>query len=251
MKYLPSALLGFLLMGGAIPQMILSHTITVENSSGESFEFNVDKNDRFLDVLNQLQTYFQGDQFTDGNQGTHTFNHIPDGIALCDSQWSLVVSHGGITARAKKNNYRDYQASVSKEEKSYIAYIVKTLAYDSVISIGKQKSDLESAGDKIDHVHPLCFLRTVFTNEELKAGIAAIRDRVSWIKDGFFDGLYDSMKEEAARKNLLPFVSDFAAAVGIRENLIRPSLEKGKWKECVDTLIDKIPRENDPNRYNM
>jgi hypothetical protein len=46
-------------------------------------------------------------------------------------------------------------------------------------------------------------------------------------------------------------VEDFAKKLNIEEKWIYPSLEKGQWKEFVNILIDKIPREKDPNRYDM
>ena len=96
---------------------------------------------------------------------------------------------------------------------------------------------------------------TVFNDEELKAGVHAIRELsgilVGLIRDGFFDPLFDTLKEEDARGNLLQFTDDFAENRNIDPALIQPSLEKGKWKEFVDILIDQIPRKINPNRYDM
>lgn len=153
--------------------------------------------------------------------------------------------------RAKKENWRNYHQPVYREEKKCIIYIVKTLAYDSIYNIGKQKAALEDAGKKITHIHPFRFLETIFMNEELKAGIASIRNRISWIKDEFFNKTIESLKGEASRNNLFPFIKHFAKNLKIDEELITPALEKGKWKEFINLLIDNIPRENDPNRYNM
>lgn len=248
-KQMQSVLLRFLLIGGIVPQTISSNIITIENASGEKIELGIDANDRFLDVLSQLQNYFQEDQFVNNSQDIETSS--PREASFLNSQWNLVVSHAGIILRAQKDQWRNYQASVSKTEKGAIAYIVNTLAYDNLLTINDQKSSLKKKGDQIKHIHPFCFLRTVFLDEQMKVGIAAIRDRISWIRDGFFDGIYGSLDEEADRKNLLPFVSDFAQSLNIKEELIKPSLEKRKWKDFINTLIDNIPRENDPNRYNM
>ncbi len=250
MKNIQHAMLGILLMGGSIPQPVLSNSVMIENSSGESIELGIDVNDRFLDVLNQIQAYFQEEScmMKDHEQIPETSNFV-QGISWRDPQWNLLVSHAGLTARAK--NWRDYQASVSKKEKENIVYIMRTLASESLISIGKKKSSLKSAGDHIDHLHPFRFLITVFTDEELKARIAAIRDRGGWVGDGFFDGITKSLKDEAAHGNLLQFTQDFATQVNIDSELISSSLQQGKWKEFVSILIDKIPREIDPKRYDM
>ena len=151
----------------------------------------------------------------------------------------------------KQAVWRDYTVSVTKQEKKEMTYIITTLANDSLLSIGASRSSLKKAGDKIDHLHPFRFLMTIFTDEKLKAGIHAIRDRGGWTWEGFIDGITGSLKVEGGRNNLLPYVSDFAEKVKIDPSLILPSLEKGKWSDFVNLLIDKIPREIDPNRYDM
>lgn len=250
MKNIQHAILALLLMSGSIPQTVSSNSVVIENLSGERIELGIDVNDRFLDVLNQIQAYFQEDILLkqDGEQGNETSNLV-HGISWSDPQWNLVVSHAGLTARAK--HWRDYDVPVAKKEKQDIFYIMRILASESLISIGKKKSSLKSAGDRIDHLHPFQFLITIFTDEELKARIAAIRERKGWVGDGFFDGLNGSLKDEAAHGNLLQFTQDFAEQIKIGIDLISPSLQQGKWKEFVNILIDKIPREIDPKRYDM
>jgi hypothetical protein len=252
MKRIQYIVLGLLFMGGSIPQTVLSNNmmVVIEQSSGERVGLKVDINDRFLDVINQIQAYFEEDMLTmqHEEQEVETADLVP-GISCCDPQWNLILSHAGLTARAKQ--WRNYDTAVTKKEKEDILYIMRTLASDSLISIGKKRSSLKSAGDRIDHIHPYRFLITIFTDEELKARIAAIRDRGGWIGDGFFDGITGSLKEEAAGGNLHQFTQDFAGKVKIDIDLISSPLQQGKWKEFVNILIDKIPREIDPKRYDM
>lgn len=250
MKRIQPILLGFLFIGGSISQTVLSNTmVKIETSSGENIEIGIDANDRFLDVLNEIHSYFQNEALAKEEQnealtfGAENSSRHP--------QWNLVVSHAGLAARAKKEDWRNYHVSVSKEEKQEIRYIITTLATYSLFGVGKERSSLNKAGDRIDHLHPFRFLMTIFTDEELKAGAASIRDRGGLVGGGFFDGITGSLKKEASQNNLLQFTADFAKKVKIDEDLISPSLEKGKWKEFVNILIDKIPREIDPNRYNM
>lgn len=254
MKPLQFILMKFLFVGVSFPLTALSDTIIIENSSGENIELGIDANDRFLDVLNQIQAYFQQDVLEEENQGQKgsVFPFV-SGISARNTQWNLAISHAGLSARAKKEEKqsRDYDAPISKSEKDDIAFIVNTLAYDSLISISSQKSSLKKAGDRIDRIHPLRFLEVVFSSERLKAGIAAIRGQFSWVKDGFFDGIFGSLKEEAGRDNLFRFVSDFAKNVKIDVKRINPTLKRGDWKGFINTLIEEIPRDQDPNRYNM
>lgn len=252
MKIIDSVLLGFVLIGGAIPQTVLSNTIFIENASGEKIELGIDANDRFLDVLNQIQSYFQENRSEEKIQQLDA-EVLNSGLEFHNTQWSLDVSRAGLIVQSKKKEtqWRNYDISVSKKEKEDISYIVKTLGFGTLLGIGSETSSLKKAGKRIDHVHPLRFLMTVFTEEELKAGIASIKGQSSWVKDGFFDGLIDSLKEEAARNNINQFVDNFAKSVKIDSDLIYPSIKQGDWKEFIDILIDKIPRETNPNRLNM
>lgn len=252
MRRFRPVLFGLLLIVGWIPQTVLSKTITLVNSSGESIELEVNETDEFLTVLDWIQSYFQGDATAqEESQELEALELTNDKIPLINPQFDFVVSHAGVIVRAKKANWRDYEASVTKSEKKDIAYIVTTLGNDSLISIGTSKSSLKKAGDRIDHLHPFRFLMTVFSDEKLKAGIHAIRDRGGWVWSGFIDGITGSLNEEAGQKNLLQFAPDFANRVKIDPGLITPLLQQSKWSDFVNILIDKIPREIDPNRYDM
>lgn len=252
MKKIKNALLAVLLMGSWNPSTVLSTTVTVINSIGERAHLDVSVSDRFLDVLDKIESFYDTCDFElQAFQETNDYPLSAEGLSQSGLRYDFEVSHAGITVRSKKTVWRDFSVSVSKQEKQEITYIITTLANDSLVSIGMSKSSLKKTGDRIDHIHPLRFLMTVFTNEKLKAGIHAIRDRGGWIWDGFIDGLTGSMKEESGRGNLLPFIADFARAIAIDPSLIQSSMERGKWTESVNLLIDHIPRAIDPNRYDM
>lgn len=252
MKKTHYALLGIFIIGSWIPQTVLSKTLTLINSAGERACLEVGASDQFLDVLESIKGYYEScDSGLQASQDNKIEDSGAGGIPLDASRYHFEVSHAGITVRSKQAAWRDYAVAVTKQEKKEISYIISTLANDSLLSIGTSRSSLKKAGDRIDHLHPLRFLMAIFTDEKLKAGTHAIRDRGGWTWEGFIDGITGSLKEEGGRHNLLPFVSDFAEKVKIDPSLILPSLEKGKWSEFVDLLIDKIPREIDPNRYDM
>ena len=251
MRNLKYALLGILVIGCGTPQALLSKMVTLINSSGEEVHLEVGSSDQFLDVLDRIQMYY--DRYDSGLQAAQESRgqDLADAGLAFDARFDLEVSHAGITVRSKKPVKRNFSNPVTKQQKKDIALIITTLGYDSLISIGSSKSSLQKAGDRIEHIHPFRFLMTIFADEKLKAGVHAIRGRIGWISDGFFDGITGSLKEEAARDNLLQFVPEFAGQVNIEPSLILPSLEKGKWTEFVNILIDKIPRAIDPNRYDM
>lgn len=233
-------LLALLLIGGVSPLFVWSKTLTLVAPTGENTLLEVEETDPFLDVLGQIDSYFQGEIHAE---------RAP--FILPTSQYEFTMSQAEITIRAKKSNYRDYYAKLTKEEKKDVNYIITSLAYESLIKLGTLSSSLKKAGDRIEHLHPLLFLKEIFTNEKLKVGVHAIRDRIGLVKNSFMDGIEASLSKEAARGNLLQHTSDFAAKIKIDEQIILPYLQSGKWLEFVNILIDTIPRELDANRYNM
>lgn len=160
------------------------------------------------------------------------------------------LAEKSLLSRMKKNG-RDYAKRVSKAEKKDLSDIVKALAYDSWTSLMGNKSSLNAKGKNIESVHPFRFLETVFRNEELKAGIHAIRDRGGLFWNDFIKGLTRSLDEEANQQNLLPFTSEFANNIHFSEARMLPYLQQKKWTDFVNLLIDEIPREISPDRYDM
>lgn len=145
---------------------------------------------------------------------------------------------------------RNYSVPLSPSQKKDIAFIVNTLGMASLVKIAKERSALKKAGDRLELVHPFHFVAAIFMDEEMKSSVHALKSR-GWIWGDFFEGINSSMTDEQKNNNIQPFIHDFASRVGIDPSLIIPSLEAGNWKEFVNILIDKIPRNKDNNRYQM
>lgn len=159
---------------------------------------------------------------------------------------------GNDIGAVQKKIERDYNKGYSKQDKKIISWIVKTIAWDNLLKLAPKKDLLKEEGKKVDHVHPLRFCEVIFANEELKCGAHAIRDRTSWVRDPFYNGITGSLEEESACNNLkIEYIQDFAKNVKIDSGIILPILQQKRWVDFVNCLIDNIPRENDPHRYNM
>jgi hypothetical protein len=150
------------------------------------------------------------------------------------------------------SGYRNYYTAMSDSELDELYFIMKTLALKSLLELAKFKSKLEKAGDRIDHIHPLNFLAAIFTDEELKAYVHAIKKRDGMVWDKFISGLSNTLDEETKLNNVtMNFVQDFADRLGIDIQLIQQSVDNRKWSEFVKILIVNIPRNSDADRYDM
>jgi hypothetical protein len=156
------------------------------------------------------------------------------------------------SAKKTSAGYRDFFKPVTESEKKDLHFIMKTMATKSLTSLLKYKSQLEAAGERIDHIHPLRFLETVFSDEELKVYLHNIRKGNSWIKGEFFKGIKNSLQEEMNLGNLTDeMVFDFCFQFEIDPNLLLGHIHNHKWDDLIKTLIVHIPREGDSDRYDQ
>lgn len=206
---------------------------------------------------------FDGDMFVLNVDPMTTLEELEEQIvALSDGQRQPFIIEFAKTTKSKawplkaarnQGGYlgypRNYHLELSWEEISDIHFIVTSLANKSLIAIGLAKSDLEAAGDRIEHIHPLRFLMTVFTDEELKVGIRNIRGR-GWVWNHFVRGVRDALATETSIGNLKDeFIYHFAETVKIDHRIIMPHLSNQSWDDFIDLLITHIPRLGDHDRY--
>lgn len=198
--------------------------------------------EKFVDILECLFDNSQKPLFSETDSTSQTI------------RLEVAVNSNQIFVKSSKQQsvQRNYQIPVTQSEKDDLVFITTTLARSSIPSLAVHKPALKRAGDRIDHLHPLRFLMTVFTDEELKVNISAIRSRGGWVWNKFYDGLEGSLKEEARKNNMSDeFVVDFTNTIGINASLIQPAIHGKRWKEFVNTLIDAVPRSGNPTRYDM
>jgi hypothetical protein len=144
---------------------------------------------------------------------------------------------------------RDYYALLTTQEKGHLSFIVTNLANKSLIALAGMRHDLEDAGDSIEHIHPIRFLHTVFTDEELKVAIKNIRSR-GWVWENFMGGLRTSLQSEHSLGNVLEtHIFDLAHAVKIQPHLIVPAAKNQEWDKFVSLLIRYVSRQGGSDRY--
>lgn len=166
--------------------------------------------------------------------------------------WLVEKEYAGSTDLSEKKQlrYRHYFDQFSNSEYKDLRFILKTLATKSLASLWGYKSQLEYAGDRIDHIHPLQFLATVFCHEELKAYIHAIRKRGSWVWGEFIKGLRQSLQEEAEKGNISDEeIRNFVDRVELDAQLVYEHIQNGSWEKLVKVLLVYVPRDEKSGRY--
>jgi hypothetical protein len=166
----------------------------------------------------------------------------------------FIASLTPISCFALDHTLRDYNQRVVGGDREDLRYIVITLGRYNQLKIGLESSNLKAAGNRIRHLHPLRFLETVFTDEELKVAIRSIPGK-TFVDKHFFDpkdGLIGSLDSEYAKGNMPPaFIQDFAKNININVKEIDGLIQQRKWREFIMKLITIVPRKGDVRRYNM
>jgi hypothetical protein len=232
----------FIFTGLFIPQL-KAFEVVVTPTSGESYVMDVEPTAPFLDVVEQIQNKLLT------SSSVNTVNSIK--MENNDISISYDIGFPSIFAtKGKSIGPRNYGLPVSATEKENIRYIIRSLAKYNWAQLAKEEPSLKKAGDKINHIHPFRFLQCVFTDEELKVGLFVIRNK-SLVWGQYFDGLKDSLNDESNLNNLVQFTPDFANNVGINIYSILPYAQTRQWGLLIDTLINTIPRQGNPDRYNL
>jgi len=188
-----------------------------------------------------------GDYFSIEIDPTQPFHEVAEQIGHTFSSEGYVFDCGA--HYCGPNSSREYWREVTSKEKEDIRYILTTLATNGWVDLMNKQSALEKVGDRIDHLHPLRFLMTVFTDEELKGCVHAIRDRNRIWKE-FFGPMTKTMDGESDRNNMKKeFVQDFAKKVRVDAHLLIPQVQSRQWNELMDTLLKQLPRQGNPERY--
>lgn len=218
--------------------------VVVTPSSGESFIIDVEPTAPFLEVVEEIQNYLVDSPLIEESNSTNL--HENDGIIF-----SYSVGLPGIFAKkGDQKGPRNYGAPVSSGDKEKISYIILSLAKYNWMQLAKEESSLKKVGKQIENIHPFRFLQCIFTDEKLKAGLFVIRNK-NLVWGDYYDGLRKSLNEESDLNNLVQFTPDFANKVGVNVNTILPYVQTRQWSTLIDVLINSIPREGNPDRYDM
>lgn len=219
--------------------LLISDEVMVKTSLGERIVFEVAPETPFAQVISDIAQQTQ-QQYQTAEMVVLDFYAGANGPTL-------------MAVKATNSKGREYFQQVTKQQKEDFNYIVTTLASDSWASLLFSKSSLKAAGDRLDVIHPLRFVHTLFADEDLKNAVHVIRKRsLKKIWKEFFAGIADSFQREAAVDNITKEqIQDFAKSLKIPVNGIQSSLLNQDWSGFMEGLLEALPRTGDTTRYDM
>lgn len=231
----------FTLFLSCIPFLCVAKEIVVTTKEGESFLMQIDSQTTLDELAQKI------DGLAQEKENTMVLIEMP----LRGEEISQPIAWGrkAKTQHGKYLGYpRDYEAELTADQRDALRYIITFLANKPLLTIAGHKGILEEKGNHIDKVHPLRFLLTVFTDEELKVGIRNIRAK-NWVWGDFISGLKESLSTEASIYNIDAHLWHFSQAIELDPALITPAVYSRRWDEFIDLLITYVPRKGDFNRF--
>lgn len=127
---------------------------------------------------------------------------------------------------------------ISTEDKQKIRAILVTLAENNVVKLLFEKKRLERLGYEVNHVHPICFLGTVFSDPRLVHCIQKIRSS-SFKWDGFIEGFSDRLRQEVKAGNVDSYVPSFAEHLNLSADEIQAYINYRDYEGLVLFLLEK------------
>jgi len=103
---------------------------------------------------------------------------------------------------------------ITVEEKQKIGRILSTMAENNVFKLLFEKKYLERLGREVNHVHPVRFIGTVFSDPRLVHCMFQIR-RSGFKWDGFIDGFRERFMEEVRANNVDKYLPGLAKALNV------------------------------------
>ena len=230
--------------------------VAVRTPSGENLIVDVQPEDRFLDVIHQIESHLNGMGEAEAQNFEVDSYSASQGLALEYRQREFLVDYMVAAPqlisiqKPASLGMRDYNASLKSSEKSDIKFLITTMGNSSLPKILANKSALKKAGDRVDGVHPLRFLACIFSDEEMKAAMANLQGR-TWVWTEYLNGVNDSFNTENKLNNVMQYMPDFAKNLNVDFATVNGLALNNQWTDLVDYLIKVIPRKGNPGRYDM
>lgn len=139
----------------------------------------------------------------------------------------------------KKEDKKDlaYQELVcTDQDRSNIYELISTMAELNKMQLLFKRSHLKNIGAQIDHVHPLKFLGTIYSNEYLKSVMPNIYDD-SFKWGELLDGVGSALTRESIKGKLDQYLEHFAQEVGSTTEDLQPYFQERNWEHMMIFLM--------------
>lgn len=128
---------------------------------------------------------------------------------------------------------------ITEEEKEKIGKIFITMSENNVFQLLFERKYLQRLGKEINHVHPMRFLGTAFSDRRVTHAIRSIKGSMfKW--DGFIDGFAERLNEEYMANNINQYVDGLAEALRVDKVRMQAFIDKKDFEGLVIYLMNNV-----------
>ena len=132
----------------------------------------------------------------------------------------------------------DFHLTMSERQAECIELIVHSLGEKSTGALMFSAGQLKSLGKEIDHVPPLEFLYTIYTNEDLYQCMKKTKERYfPW--NAFISGFRDKCNRRDVYANVLENLESFCDATDLNIGDLSIYVANRDWKELVIFILTR------------
>lgn len=124
------------------------------------------------------------------------------------------------------------------KDKTTISEIISSMAEHGKFWLLRHRSHMNELGDSIRHVHPLKFMEVIFTSEYLTACMREVFDDY-FKRNGFLDGIGETLTMKAKVGELDRYIKDFAKAVNAPLEAVQPYFTSMDWEGLIRYLMSR------------
>ena len=139
-----------------------------------------------------------------------------------------------------------YHGAIPKEEAGAVSEIIVVMSESNLLSLAGKRKYLLKVGKKIEHLHPLDFLKVVAVSKPLLDHLKNIqKSSVKW--RAFVSGISKGFDEVSNKEKFGEEITVFADGLKFSKEDLLKITEKKDWDSFVKFVLvhAKIPQEKD------
>ena len=138
-----------------------------------------------------------------------------------------------------------YQGSIPTEEVKAVVEIVTVMSESNLLSLASKRKYLLRVGKKIEHLHPLDFLKVAAISKPVLEHLRNIqKSTVKW--KAFVSGISKGFEEVCRKENFESELKDFCLTLKISNEELSEIGKKKDWENFVRTVIRQAHVGMDP-----
>lgn len=155
----------------------------------------------------------------------------------CTDQLEILIVEETVTNTDESLLIPYNQIPVTETEEKLVWELIDKLGNKSLPGLLFVKSRMDKIKEKIQHIHPLRFLGTIFSDPYLKKCMAKAFTKGA-VKSRFLAELGDNFFKEFGTNNVYPLVPGFCKKVGADADEVNNFIQAGQWEALVEYLMD-------------